>query len=146
MTEKCCLNCAYLSRPDETSEKISWDNHLRQQAGPDEVQLKAHCYHKQWMAYPSSHQPQPDILAERLYPNMTPSNEWKVSLTSGSFILLKQHNCNHFHAYDPADSKPLDRIWEDKQKNEEHRRFWIPTGISIAAIMIAGLSLWRSWQ
>lgn len=145
MTRKCCLNCAYLCQPDGSPNKISWGDHLRQHAGPAEIQSRAHCYHEQWIPHPiTSQEDVSAILGEKVYASMDPPNQWKVNVASGGDILLKEHRCKYFHAYDTHCSKPLDRIWQEhqqqRQEGKDRRRFWITTAILTATALAVGLS------
>ena len=145
MTRKCCLNCTYLCRPDGSPNKVSWGDHLRRHAGPDEMQSSAHCYHEQWIPHPiTSQEDVSAILGEKMYASMGPPNQWKVNVASGGDILLKEHSCKYFQAYDTHCSKPLDRIWQEHQQRmqeaKDRRRFWITTAILIATALAVGLS------
>ena len=75
---------------------------------------------------------------------MSPPNEWKVNVASGGDILLKEHSCKYFQAYDTHCSKPLDRIWQEHQQRmqeaKDRHRFWITTAILTATALAVGLS------
>ena len=52
MTNKCCLNCVYLCRVDETGKRQILPDYLRNFDLPEDMQKEAGCYHDQWQALP----------------------------------------------------------------------------------------------
>lgn len=153
MIQKCCLNCAYLCRLNDEGNRQSLTEQQRSTRDlndwgscNDTFQI-AHdsvCYHDQWKARGSTGNLEDDVTS-------SPSEDTKaaplhVLLENGEKLYLEDStDCEFFNAFNVGGTKPVDRIWRDYQNTVNRRRFWIPTGISIAAIIIAGLSLFRSW-
>ena len=70
----------------------------------------------------------------------------RIRLKDGAWLDLDKHQCIRYFPANGRGSMTMERCWEEQQKTDDRRRFWIPTGISGFALLIAGLSLWRSWQ
>ena len=140
-----CLNCVYLCqvRHDNPKAKISWGDYLRKEIGPNQVQEEANCYTEQWEA--GFGLLEDDTLAEMMYRNNSDAHNWTVKVVGGSGLELKQYCCQYFSPYDASNSMPLDRIWQEQEKAPQRRESWITRIISVTALVVSALAVWRSW-
>ena len=146
MTQKCCMNCVYLCRVDETGKRQILPDYLRNFDLPEDMQKEAGCYHHQWQALPVDNElgVEPwDLVGNDL-------NDGEIVDLNGNRISLDAFSCRFFSPFDETKTTLLDRIWQEQQQRQrdarDNLRFWIPTCISITALILAGLSLWRSWE
>ena len=69
----------------------------------------------------------------------------KVPLSEGQWCDLAKYKCHHYYPEKERGTMTREKCWEDHQQRKQDLRFWVPILISGSAILIAIISLWRSW-
>ena len=155
---KSCLNCVYLQLEDhpylEDVSNYIWYGEM------------ANCYHKVWERGYSEvlEHVLGDLAAENrkqfndgssCFGPITPT-QLKDSLREhygltriptyeDEFIELATFKCRRFYPKKKLKQRTLETCWKDQQADAERMKFWVPVAISLLALAISCLSIWRPW-
>lgn len=149
MTRKCCLNCLYLCRVDAGGKRQTLPEHLRNYDVPEDMQIKASCYHHQWQALPLDNEfgIEPwDLVGEDI-------EDSEIVDLNGNKISLDHFSCHMFSSFDETKSTLLDQVWQEHwqriQDARDRRQFITTTligAVTAAAVIASAYFHWLEWR
>lgn len=156
-----CLNCAFLCGLDNAGTHQSLTETQRAPANTSDFSRldetfwfggDAVCFHEQWKAKKVENlRDTIETVIDRSIRDKT-SRYSDVHQTNDEWLDVKSYWCRFHAPFDPASSKPVDRIWREHQQaiqeTKDRRRFWITTvilTITATAVSISAILAWLEW-